>query len=109
MMKGATRKMTPLRTSAKGESCTFNVAGVCNYNPETVVLCHLPILVPAGIGQKAPDYCAAYGCSACHDWIDNRGGVHPYEERLYYAARGLVRTQHRMIEKGLIVVKGVAA
>lgn len=101
-------KTTPLRQSAKGESCTLNVAGVCNYNSETVVLCHLPILADHGFSTKVADYCAAYGCSACHDWIDNRNGVHPYEERLYYAARGLVRTQQRMIEKRLIVVKGVA-
>jgi hypothetical protein len=102
-------KTTPLRRSAKGESCTLNVAGICNHNPETVVLCHLPILADHGFAMKVADYCAAYGCSDCHDWIDNRKGVQPYEERLYYAARGLVRTQSRMIEKGLIVVKGVAA
>ncbi|MET3654066.1 nuclease domain-containing protein [Dyella japonica] len=101
--------LTPLRKSAKGEDCTLNVAGVCNYDPSTTVLCHLPIIESAGMGQKATDLCACYGCNACHDWIDNRNGTNPYDERLFYAARGLVRTQRRMIEKGLIVVKGIAA
>lgn len=101
--------MTPLRKSAKGEACTLNVAGVCNYDTATTVLCHLPIIGEHGGAMKTADYCAAYGCNACHDWIDNRVGVHPYEERLFYAARGMVRTQRRMVEKGLIVVKGIAA
>ena len=102
-------KMTPLRASAKGEDCTLNVAGVCNYDTTTTVLCHMPIVGEAGGGQKCEDYCSAYGCNCCHDWIDNRNGVHPYEERLFYAMRGIVRTWRRMIQKGLIQVKGIAA
>lgn len=107
-LKASRPVMTPLRSSAKGEQCTFNVAGVCNYNPSTVALCHLPFIGGAGVGQKTDDFCAAYGCNACHDWIDNRSGVHPFHERVFYAARALIRTQRIMIEKGLITVKGIS-
>lgn len=36
----------------------------------------------AGVGQKPPDVCAVYACSACHDRIDRRsnmGGYTPAE------------------------------
>ena len=32
--------MSAIRKAAKGEQCTLNITGVCNYNPETVVLAH---------------------------------------------------------------------
>ena len=34
--------MSAIRKAAKGEECTLNIAGVCSYDPETVVLCHFP-------------------------------------------------------------------
>src|SRR3990167_9253871 len=60
-----------IRMSAKGEECTFQIPGVCNGNPETTVLCHLPD-ESHGMGHKADDISAAYGCAACHDAIDSR-------------------------------------
>lgn len=33
-------KMSAIRKAARGEECTLNIAGVCSYDPETVVLCH---------------------------------------------------------------------
>lgn len=98
---------TPLRDSARGEACTLNIASVCNYDPATVVLCHLPFVAGTGGGQKAPDYCAAYGCSACHDAMDSRSMVLSKVDKVFYGARGLIRTQRRMIDKGLITVKGI--
>lgn len=109
MKRSSRPKMTPVRKSADGEGCTLNVAGVCNYDSATVALCHLPFLVGAGMGQKTDDLCACFGCSACHDWIDNRDGVHPLADRMYYGARAMVRTLRRMIAKGIITVKGMAA
>ena len=32
--------MSAIRKAARGEECTLNIAGVCSYDPETVVLCH---------------------------------------------------------------------
>ncbi|BBI46989.1 hypothetical protein KPSA1B_105772 [Pseudomonas syringae pv. actinidiae] len=31
-----------LRASAKGQDCTVRIPAICNYNPETTVLAHLP-------------------------------------------------------------------
>ena len=49
-----------IRMSAKGEECTLNIVGVCNYNAETTVLCHLPD-ESKGMSHKADDISAAYG------------------------------------------------
>lgn len=105
--KSSRPKTAPLRSSAQGEACTLNIASVCNYDSATVVLCHLPFLAGASMGKKAPDFCACYGCSACHDALDGRGVVMPITEKLFYASRALVRTLARMSEKGLIFIKGV--
>lgn len=72
-MKGSRPKMTPIRKSARNQECTLNLRGVCNHDPETTVLCHSNFLVDGkGMGLKAPDTAAAYGCSACHDVLDGR-------------------------------------
>lgn len=98
-------KSNAIRQSAKGEQCTLNIAGVCNYNPETVVLCHFPS-EEHGIAKKSDDMCAGYGCSDCHDAIDNRtnGGLTD-GEREFYMRRSMVRTHKRLIEKGIISIK----
>lgn len=72
-LKSRGPKMTPIRKSAQGEECTIRLPEVCNFNPETTVLCHSNLLEDGkGMGIKAPDDKAAYGCSACHDVIDGR-------------------------------------
>lgn len=107
-MKSGRPKTTPLRDSASGEICTLQIAGVCNGRTDTTVLCHLPFIVPAGMGQKTIDLCSCYGCSECHSCIDGRAGPDlPITEKLYYATRALVRTLTLMVEKGLITAKGV--
>jgi hypothetical protein len=108
-------KMTPLRRSAKDEGCTFNVAGVCNYDARTVVLTHMRWLGDCGGSFKPTDLQAAYGCSECNRWTDSPTVVETRDRAAYealrnfYALRALVRTQLRMVAKGLITVKGVAA
>jgi len=103
--------MSKLRKSARGETCTFQIPGVCNHNPETVVLCHAPH-PDKGMGKKGPDSWAAYGCSACHDAMDNRAFLPEFfrpekirrskanKERYWFAA--IRETQRRMIAKGLL-------
>lgn len=66
-------KMTPIRKAARGQDCTLRIPGICNYNPETTVLCHSNYLSDGkGLGLKAPDTEACFGCSACHDVLDRR-------------------------------------
>lgn len=96
-----------MRMSAKGEECTFQIVGVCNGNPETTVLCHLPD-ESHGMGHKADDISAAYGCVACHDAIDGRPS-NPWDRdaKDWYMRRAMVRTWRRMVETGVVKIAGV--
>lgn len=93
-----------LRNSARDENCTLQIAGVCNYNPATVSLCHLPD-ESHGMGRKSDDISAAFGCDMCHSVIDGRV---PYiwedGEKEFYMRRGMVRTWRRWIERGLVKI-----
>lgn len=64
--------MTALRKFAEGKPCMVRLVGICNWNPETTVLAHIRRANVAGAGQKPPDLCAVWACSACHDEIDRR-------------------------------------
>lgn len=65
-------RSTPIRRAARGQDCTLRLA-VCNFDPNTTVLCHSNFLADGkGMGLKAPDTAAAFGCSACHDVLDGR-------------------------------------
>ena len=95
-----------IRDSARGENCTVQIYPYCRDNPETVVLAHLPS-EDHGMALKSPDFWAAYACDLCHSIIDGREKtVLPAEEIRACMYRGLYRTQKRLIEKGLMKVKG---
>lgn len=99
-------KSKALRDSARGRDCTFQIMGVCNGNPETVVLCHLPD-ESHGMGLKSDDISAAFGCSDCHNAIDRRTGGLSKDDREWYMRRAQTRTLRIWIEEGLVSVKGV--
>lgn len=72
-LKSKGPRMTPIRKAARGQDCTMALPGVCNRDPETVVLCHSNSLADGkGMGLKAPDTAACFGCSSCHDLLDGR-------------------------------------
>ena len=99
-------KTSKIRKSAKGEDCLVRAPGICNGNPETVVLAHIN---GGGMGRKNPDWQAAYACSACHEWLDggyNRESTKPFRDLLHLEA--VIRTQSALIDKGLITVRGAA-
>ncbi|MDB4726138.1 DUF1364 domain-containing protein [bacterium] len=91
-----------LKQSARGEDCTFNVVDVCNYSPETTVLCHIDS-EDKGMGIKSHDFFGGFGCSSCHAWLDQHRGSE--EDRLFYSLRALNRTWKRWIELGLVTIK----
>jgi len=73
LLKSTRPKMTPIRKAARGQECTLQILGVCNGQPETVVLCHSNKLADGkGMGLKASDEKACFGCSSCHDVLDGR-------------------------------------
>lgn len=90
-----------IRAEARGQDCTVRMVGVCNFNPETTVLAHLPC-GKRGVGIKSPDNIAVFACSACHDRIDQRTpGDIDWRDML----RALAETQGILIEKGIMVIK----
>lgn len=105
-MKRNRPKMTPIRKSARNQDCTLCIDGVCNRDPATTVLCHSNFLADGkGMGLKAPDTAAAYGCSACHDVLDGRaprpdGFTRLDLEAAFYAAMKLTHAVLR--KKGLL-------
>ena len=94
-----------LTKSAQGETCTVRLPFVCNHNPETVVLAHLNgIRFGHGTGRKIANIFGAYACSKCHDVIDGRV---PYDHLTHEEVKlshfqGVIETQMKMIDKGLI-------
>ena len=97
-------KSKKIRNSARGEDCTLNISGVCNYDPETVVYVHFPDNTH-GIGQKATDFSGAYGCSACHDAVDGRVNCDEFfYHQHFYMRRAQTRTLERLYEKGILKV-----
>lgn len=72
-MKSRGPKMTPIRRAARNQDCQLQILGVCNGDPTTTVLCHSNQLAHGkGMGLKAPDTAACFGCSSCHDVLDGR-------------------------------------
>ena len=95
-----------LRQSAKGQQCTLQIPGVCNHNPETTVLAHLPD-ESKGMNRKSDDFVAAFSCEACHSMIDGRvKRTIPELELEWYMRRAQTRTLRRWVEMGLITIKG---
>jgi hypothetical protein len=88
-----------LRASAKGQCCTFAIPGICNNDPETVVLCHIRDEWK-GMANKANDWSAAFGCSECHTAIDQRHLRRGDE--LFYSLRAMQRTHAKWFEMGLM-------
>lgn len=102
-------KQNKFTKSARGQQCTLQISGVCNYDTETTVLCHIPDESGTGkMGGKSSDWLAIFACSSCHDAIDGRNSkawATVYEDKLFYIHRALKRTWRQWIEMGLIKVE----
>ena len=97
--------MRSLREEAKGRDCCVRIPGICNKNPETVVLAHLnnKSLFGVGVGQKVPDIFGAWACSACHDAVDSRNfGICDYDVVKVAFYEGVFRTQNILLQEGKI-------
>lgn len=85
--------MTDLRKLARGQDCQVRIPGICNFNPETVVLAHFRMPGTCGVGMKPHDYQAAICCSACHDALDQRTPTHYAKSELdLMMCHGILRT-----------------
>jgi len=98
-------KSKKYRAAAKGQDCTLNIAGVCNYDNSTTVLAHFPS-EDNGMGTKSSDISAGDACSECHRIIDQRGSCSEFDDHAgFYLRRAQTRTILRRIDMGLIVIK----
>ena len=97
--------MSKIRKSARGQQCQIRLAGICNYNSETVVLAHYRMAGTCGMGMKPSDIQAAYACSQCHSAVDGRLKTDLSRDELQTAfAEGVMRTQQILIKQGLVKV-----
>lgn len=88
-----------LRNYARGMPCQIRMPGVCNGDPETTVLCHLRMSGISGMGLKANDLLGAWGCSACHQYVDTHG-----IDGRTALLEGMARTQALILDRGLVKV-----
>jgi len=102
-LKSRGPKMTPIRKSAQGEECTLRFP-CCNHRNDTTVWCHSNRYEDGkGAGLKARDEEGAYGCFACHSFLD--GGYAGHMARsLVDKYFDLARTESQRIlkRKGLM-------
>lgn len=90
--------------AAKGQRCTFNIAGECNYDSNTTVSCHLPD-GSGGSNKLTGPLSLAFGCSGCHDVIDGRVFSEiSAEDKEFYMRRGMMRAINRLIELRLVKI-----
>lgn len=93
-----------LRASANGQDCSVRTPGVCNFDPSTTVLAHLPC-GQKGMGMKGFDTVAVYACCACHDVLDGRAaGDIDWQDM----PRAIAETHEALIRAGILTVKGAA-
>lgn len=96
-----------IRRAAQGELCTVQIAGLCRHDPATTVLAHLPD-ESGGMGRKSDDISAVFACDICHDCIDGRRPWgEEYDVRDWYMRRAMVRTWRRLVEMGVISIRGM--
>lgn len=87
-----------LRNYARGQCCLVRLPGVCNHNPETVVLAHFRLSGISGMGIKPPDVMGAWCCSACHAVVDRDKSA---EIQLAFA-HGVLRTLAALVQDKLV-------
>lgn len=96
------KKMANLRKEARGRECQVRLPGICNGNPETVVLAHYRMVGICGTGMKPDDLFGAWACSACHDEIDRRTRRCDVTQARIAHLEGVIRTQDALLKEGKV-------
>ncbi len=86
--------MSALTDYAKGKPCLIRAPGICSFQDEQTVACHVPLVGYHGTGLKMADWFIAFGCFNCHDLVDRRRYRH-IEEAVARTLHleGMIRTQ----------------
>ena len=85
--------------AASGRECQLRLYGVCNYNSETVVACHVGR--NRGMGIKCSDNMVVFACYNCHQKIDSESKAKNADDIL----RALESTQQILIDEEIMVIK----
>lgn len=64
--------MSALTDLARDKPCMIRLPGICSGIDAETVPCHLPLMDFHGVALKASDIFVAWGCRACHDFVDAR-------------------------------------
>lgn len=92
-----------LRELARGKPCMIRAPLICNGDVSTTVLAHVRMVGISAMAMKAPDFFGAWGCSACHDYVDGRlPTMDSYEKRRLVHIEGTLRTQHEVLLLGYL-------
>jgi Putative nuclease YbcO len=86
--------------AARGQSCTIESVR-CIGGTDTTVACHSNLQMHGrGHGHRSHDIFVAFGCQACHDWLDY--GKAPREVKEAFFHRAMARTLVRMWRMGVL-------
>jgi hypothetical protein len=89
-----------LRKLAEGKPCQIRLVGICNRRDDTTVLCHRRgSATGGGLGLKPHDIFGAWGCSACHAYVD----THHDDATQVAFDEGVFRTQQKYLDMGVLV------
>jgi len=101
LQKSTVIRSPAITQAAKGEACA-----ICDRKDGSTVFCHLnESYAGKSMGRKASDIAGFFGCSDCHYRYD-----HPTQDRRHLnweITRAMYRTWVRLIEKGVIQIKGL--
>lgn len=76
-----------LRQMARDKPCLLLVPGHCTHDRSTVVCCHSNLSAHGKAGaRKADDHYSAWGCSACHRWLDQGTAPRAQKTSVFMAA-----------------------
>ena len=96
--------------AARGENCTLRLPHDKGHDPETVVFCHFPD-GSGGSNRLTGPLNGGFGCFTCHGLIDHRIYLPGLELTAADRERAMrlsnLRTINRLIELGLVTVKGL--
>ncbi len=103
------QKRTPIRSKAIRDAARDEACTVCGNQNGTTVLAHLnEMWAGKGMGQKSDDIAAVFMCNICHDQYDRRVRMQSSVIDADLLLRALYRTTRRLVEKGIIRIKGAA-
>jgi hypothetical protein len=81
------KRNSALLDMARGRPCLLLVPGICNHSLDTTCACHSNLSIHGKAGARKADDCySAWGCSACHRWLDQGSATAAQKEAAFMGA-----------------------